>query len=262
MIPKVIHYCWFGRNPKPNLAKKCIKSWKRHCSDYEIIEWNEDNFDISACPLYVRQAYEAKKWAFVSDFARLKIVFEHGGIYLDTDVQLRKSLNFLLGYDAYFGFEDEIYINTGLGFGAAAGALILSEMMDEYSDASFVLPNGEFDTTTCPKRNTSTLLRHGLEQNNKIQILSYKILILPTEYLCPIDYKTGDRKITKNTISVHHFIASWQFHILKEVTRRERIKKRRKKEKMDYFMYAPNRFLLRVLGNSRYSKLKQIFKRN
>ena len=131
MIPKIIHYCWFGRNPKPELAVKCIKSWKKRCPDYEIIEWNEDNFDISSCPLYVRQAYEAKKWAFVSDYVRLKVVYDEGGVYLDTDVELKKGLDALLAYDAYFGFEDGTHVNTGLGFGAVKGAPILKEMMQD-----------------------------------------------------------------------------------------------------------------------------------
>ena len=97
MIPKTLHYCWFGRNPKPELAVKCIDSWKRFCPDYEIVEWNEDNFDIDACPLYVRQAYAAKKWAFVTDYVRLKLIYEHGGIYMDTDVELKKKPDVLLG---------------------------------------------------------------------------------------------------------------------------------------------------------------------
>ena len=107
MIPKIIHYCWFGRNPKPKLAEKCIKSWKKYCPEYEIIEWNEDNYDLSSAPLYVRQAYEAKRWAFVTDYIRLQVIYENGGIYLDTDVELRKSLDPLLVHQAYFGFEDE-----------------------------------------------------------------------------------------------------------------------------------------------------------
>ena len=119
-IPKVIHYCWFGGNPKPKLVQKCIHSWKKYCPDYEIIEWNESNFDISSCPLYVRQAYDVKKWAFVSDYARLKIIHTCGGIYLDTDVELIKSLDSLLEYNAFFGFEDGKYVATGLGFGAVS----------------------------------------------------------------------------------------------------------------------------------------------
>ena len=118
MIPKIIHYCWFGYGPKPKLAEKCIRSWKKYCPDYQIIEWNENNFDISACPLYVRQAYEARKWAFVTDYVRLKVIYENGGIYMDTDVELKKNLDNLLPYNAYFGFENYWVIATGLGFGA------------------------------------------------------------------------------------------------------------------------------------------------
>ena len=160
-IPRTIHYCWFGRNPLPKLAQKCIKSWKKYCPDYEIIQWNEDNYDLSAAPLYVRQAYEAKKWAFVTDYVRLQVVYEHGGIYLDTDVELIKKLDPLLQYDAYFGFEDGKHIATGLGFGAVKGAPILRELMEDYHDIPFILPDGGYDTKTCPVRNTEVFLRHG-----------------------------------------------------------------------------------------------------
>ena len=114
MIPKTIHYCWFGGNPLPKLAKKCIKSWKKYCPDFEIIEWNEANFDISSAPLYVRQAYEAKKWAFVTDYVRLYALTSYGGIYMDTDVEVIKPLDFFLNHDAFSGFESEKSIPTGI----------------------------------------------------------------------------------------------------------------------------------------------------
>ena len=148
-IPKIIHYCWFGGKPKPELAEKCIKSWKKHCPDYEIREWNEDNYDLAAAPLYVRQAYEAKKWAFVTDYVRLQVVYECGGIYLDTDVELKKNLDSLLGYSAYFGFEDGKWIATGLGFGAEQGTPILQELMDDYRDIPFLLEDGSEDAGYC-----------------------------------------------------------------------------------------------------------------
>lgn len=119
MIPKKIHYCWFGRGEKPKLAKKCIQSWKKYCPDYEIIEWNEDNFDIDQYP-YLRWCYDNKKWAFLSDFARLLVVYQNGGIYFDTDVELIKTPDELLGCNAFFGFENDKNIATGLGFGAEA----------------------------------------------------------------------------------------------------------------------------------------------
>lgn len=137
MIPKTIHYCWFGRNPKPALAQKCLQSWKKHCPDYTIMEWNEDNYDISSAPLYVRQAYGAKKWAFVTDYVRLHVVHDHGGIYMDTDVELKKNPDALLEHSAYFGFEDGQYVNTGLGFGAVPGHPILKEIMYDYIGIPF-----------------------------------------------------------------------------------------------------------------------------
>ena len=209
MIPKIIHYCWFGRNPKPKLAEKCIRSWKKHCRGYKIIEWNEDNYDLSKAPLYVRQAYEAKKWAFVTDYVRLQVVYENGGIYMDTDVELLKPLDSLLSYDAYFGFEDGVHVATGLGFGAVKGCNILKEMMDDYRDIPFVLEDGTYDLVTCPVRNTKILVSHGLIPNDDKQILDSGILILPKRYFSPIDNRTGEKNVDSETISVHWFSASW-----------------------------------------------------
>lgn len=124
MIPKKIHYCWFGRNPLPELAVRCIESWKKYCPDYEIIEWNEDNYDINKIS-YVKEAYQARKWAFVTDYVRLDVVNQYGGIYLDTDVELLKSLDPLLKYKSFFGMEEGKFIATGLGFGAEKGTKIL-----------------------------------------------------------------------------------------------------------------------------------------
>ncbi len=132
MIPKIIHYCWFGRNPKPKLAEKCIASWKKHCPDYEIIEWNEDNFDISQNG-YFQYCLNNKKYAFLSDLARLYVVRDHGGIYFDTDVELLKSPDELLSYEAFYGFEDDKYIATGLGFGAEKNHPTICAMIEEYT---------------------------------------------------------------------------------------------------------------------------------
>jgi len=208
MIPKTIHYCWFGRNPKPKLAEKCIKSWEKYCPDYEIVEWNEDNFDIASAPLYVRQAYEAKKWAFVTDYVRLKVVYDHGGIYLDTDVEVVKPLDQFLQHRAYFGFEAREYVNTGLGFGSEKGLPLLSEMMEEYEQEPFLLDNGSYNEKTCPIRNTEVFQRYGLVRENREQKLIGDIVILPTEYFCP--FITGSQmKRTKNTATIHWYSGSW-----------------------------------------------------
>ena len=260
MIPKTIHYCWFGRNPKPKLAEKCIKSWKKYCRGYEIVEWNEDNFDLNSAPLYVRQAYEAKKWAFVTDYVRLKVVHDYGGIYLDTDVELLKNLNSLLGYNAYFGFEGGKYVNTGLGFGAEKGTPILREMMDDYEGIPFVLPDGSFDIKPCPQRNTDILLKYGLIQNDQKQILDGNILILPSVYLCPVSYVDGKNKRTKETVSVHWFCASWQ---TKEQQKRHRevAKQINKANRIHFITHLPNFILLTILGSGRYEDLKRRLKK-
>ena len=259
MIPKIIHYCWFGHNSKPLLAKKCLTSWKKYCPEYQIIEWNEDNFNIANCPLYVRQAYEEKKWAFVTDYVRLKVVFDNGGIYLDTDVELKRSIDRLLGNKAFFGFEDGVHINTGLGFGAEKGSPILRELMEDYAEIPFVLADGSYDTQPCPQRNTKIFLKHGLQQNDKMQVLKDDIKIYPSIYFCPISYSTGKYRRSLKTISVHWFAASWKTEQEKQEYIEYR-KRKRKNEIIDFLRYMPNRFLFRLLGRDRYNKLKSILK--
>lgn len=209
MIPRIIHYCWFGRNPKPELAVRCMKSWKKYCRGYEIIEWNEDNYDLSQAPLYVRQAYEAKKWAFVTDYVRLQIVYEHGGIYVDTDVEFRQKPDKLLDNQAFFGFESDKHVATGLGFGAVRECPIVKELMDDYENIPFILEDGSLDLMPCPVRNTEVFLKYGLRQDGSKQLLTGDVLILPQEYLSPIRSDSDVITYTKNTISVHWFAGSW-----------------------------------------------------
>jgi hypothetical protein len=221
MIPKKIHYCWFGRNPKPALFQRCIASWKKYCPDYEIIEWNEENFDLNCCD-YVREAYDAKKWAFVTDYARLKIVHDQGGIYLDTDVELRKSLDPLLENGGFMGFDEKGIVATGLGFGAEAGNEIVGAFLKDYDDLPFVLPDGSFDLTPCPNRNTAVLEHLGMDLKTHDQVFM-GMKFLPREYLCPMDYYTGKKTITQNTYSIHHYYSSWTSKVTKRTTRIKRI---------------------------------------
>lgn len=215
-IPKIIHYCWFGKGQLPALAKKCIKSWKKYCPDYEIICWNEDNFDLTQ-NRYVREAYEAKKWAFVSDVARLQILADHGGIYLDTDVELLKPLDDLLCHKGFMGFDEKGIVATGLGFGAEKGNQIVEEFLRDYDELPFVLPDGSYDLTPCPDRNTAALKRLGMDTENTHQIF-LDTVFLPREYLCPMDYYTGKKTVTKNTYSIHHYSASWTSAVTKRTT--------------------------------------------
>lgn len=262
-IPKIIHYCWFGGNQKPEIANKCINSWKKYCPDYKIIEWNEENFDINACPVYVRQAYEAKKWAFVTDYVRLKVVYDNGGIYLDTDVELKKKLDRLLDNKAYFGFEDGRHIGTGLGFGAEKGLNILLDVMNDYKDISFIKEDGTFDQMPCPKRNTEVFLKYGLVQNDSMQVLNGSIKILPSIYLCPISYYTGKYKHSLKTISIHWFSGSWQSQESKEryLKYKKELIKANRKQKIDYIIHLPNMLMIKILGKERYENMKNSLKR-
>lgn len=254
-IPKVIHYCWFGRTPKPRLVERCMKSWLRFCPDYEIVEWNEDNFDIDMAPLFVRQAYEAGKWAFVTDYVRLQVIYENGGIYLDTDVELCKCLDPLLAHKAYFGFEGREKINTGHGFGAEKGTQILRKMMESYLHIPFLLEDGSCNAIPCPQRDTEVFLRYGLVLDDSVQVLADDILILPTRYLCPIDYLSRKKTFTPETISIHWFNASWK---TKEEVKKDREYGRERRWELN--MEPFKKVLKSVLGDARYYAIKEIVK--
>ena len=206
-IPKVIHYCWFGKGKMPKIAVKCIKSWKKYCPGYEIVCHTEDNFDITQNK-YAKQAYDAKKWAFVSDYVRLKVLYDEGGIYLDTDVELIKPIDDLIKSGGYMGFDDNGLISTGLGFACEKGNELVGAVLRDYDDIPFLLPDGKYDITPCPVRNTETMVKLGLDLKNQDQVFM-GIHMLPEDHLCPIKYYTGKRTITKNTYSIHHFCASW-----------------------------------------------------
>ena len=220
-IPKVIHYCWFGKGEMPKLAKKCIKSWKNYCTEYEIICHNEDNFDLTQ-NRYLNEAYKAGKWAFVSDYARLKIICDNGGIYLDTDVELIKPIDDLLLTKGFMGFDEKGIVATGLGFGAEKGNKIVSEFLKDYDNIPFVLPDGSYDLTPCPDRNTEALKRLGMDIKNTSQTFM-DITFLPDEYLCPMNYYTGKKTITENTYSIHHYSGSWTSVVTKRTTKIKRI---------------------------------------
>ncbi len=208
MIPKIIHYCWFGGCPLSPLAQKCIASWKKNCPDYEIIEWNESNYDISSAPLYVRQAYESKKWGFVPDYIRLELVYKYGGIYLDTDVEIIKSFDDLLTYEGFAGFEGKRYIALGLGFGAKKGNETLKMLMNSYLNIPFLDENGNPDITPAPQINTAVLNKLGLISNGELQTIC-DFTFLPTDYLCPKSPDTGKTVLSDNTHSIHHYDGSW-----------------------------------------------------
>ena len=210
-IPKIIHYCWVGGNPKPQSVLYCIESWKRCCPDYEIREWNEANYDFTKNE-YMRQAYEAKKWGFVPDYARLDIVYEHGGIYLDTDVEMVRSFDHLLENECFFGFEDtgdgEYFVNCGHGFGAVPHHEVIKGARDLYAHLSFTNADGSLNLLASPYYTTQSLRQLGLVQENRDQVLP-SVQVYASDVLCPKNFRTGKLRQTARTVSIHHFTASW-----------------------------------------------------
>lgn len=207
LIPKVIHYCWFGGNPIPDQYKVWMESWHRFCPDYEIIEWNESNYDVSK-NAYMYQAYQKKKWGFVSDYARLDVVYHFGGIYLDTDVELVQNLDDLLYQKGFVGFENEERVNTGLGFGAVEGLPVFEEMLDLYSDMRFINEDGSLNMTGCPILQTSILEKHHLQKNGEYQIVA-DLTIYPEKVLCGKNMITKRVRLKPYTRAIHHFNGSW-----------------------------------------------------
>ena len=236
MIPKVINYCWFGGGRIPKLAKKCIKSWRKHCPDYQIIEWNENNYDLSSAPLYVKQAYQEKKWAFVTDYVRLKVVYDYGGIYLDTDVEIINNIDDLLKYDAFFGFQHDNKINTGLGFGSVKCSKVLFDIMSDYQNIKFIKDDKSLDLLDCPSRNSHVFKEWGFELNGTNQQTD-NIALFSVEFFCPMSWIDRKIHITKNTKTIHWYSASWWTREEKkeEKKRRARIIKRKIKRLFDKF---------------------------
>ncbi|HIF9166845.1 TPA: glycosyltransferase family 32 protein [Photobacterium damselae] len=212
MIEKKIHYCWFGKNPKNELILKCIESWKKYCPDYEIIEWNEDSFDVNEC-IYTKEAYENKKWAFITDYVRLKVLHDFGGVYLDTDVELIKSIDVFLEHNAFSGFEDNKYIPTGL-MGAKKNDPWIKILLDYYDDRSFYLDDGSLDLIPNTRIITEISEKHfdfdsKNATGNDLIVLKNHVYLYPWFYFCPKSHLDGKVRICKDTYSIHHFNGSW-----------------------------------------------------
>ena len=216
MIPKVIHYCWFGGNPLPKSAQKCIASWRKYLPDYEIKEWNESNFDVNIIP-YTAEAYKAKKYAFVSDYARFWILYKYGGLYFDTDVEVIKNMDDIIAKGPFMGCENEAKVGAtpaqlgvapGLGLGVNPGLGLCGEILEIYKDKHYILPDGSFSTDTVVTITTEFLCKYGMKNTDKVQEIA-GVFIYPKEYFCPKDYVTGELKITKNSYCIHWYTASW-----------------------------------------------------
>lgn len=210
MIPKIIHYCWFGRGEKPKLAQMCIASWRKYCPDYKIIEWNENNFDVDQID-YTKFTYEHRLYAYLSDYVRLWAVEKYGGFYFDTDVELIKPLQRVQVCEAFFGFETEEYVNTGIGFGAIAHHPVVKAMQEEYeklASEELIQTYQQFRVLTgSPKMNTKALVELGLKKNGERQQIC-GAEIFPKDFFCPFDDPTGELRLTENSISIHWYLKS------------------------------------------------------
>lgn len=256
-IPKTIHYCWFGNGKKDKLTKKCIKSWKKYCKGYEIVEWNESNVNIEEMPTFVKSAYEAKQWAFVSDYVRLKVVYENGGIYFDTDVRLLKNPSFLLENTAFFGIEtDSSMINTGVGFGAEKGKQIIRDILKVYEDGETKFSVEKTYSLICTSLAEAVFLSYGYNRENENQTLTDGSVVYPTEFFCPMN-NNFITNITENTVAIHLFNASWS-DVLSEKNKKIRkdVKKNSLKHKLN-----PKVIMFKILGEKKYNKLKSFFKK-
>ncbi|MGU9047069.1 glycosyltransferase family 32 protein [Clostridium perfringens] len=206
-IPKIIHYCWFGRNPKTELIKKCIESWKKYLPEYKIIEWNEDNYDIYKNQ-YIKDAYSCKKWAFVSDYVRFDVLNQYGGVYFDTDVELLKPIpEEYLQHNAFTGFESSGLISPGLIMASECRSELLKELLGMYNSFEF-LKNDKPDLKTVNEFISELMLEKGFTLNDKYQCIN-NIAIYPSEYFCGFDLDVREPNITSRTISIHHYAGTW-----------------------------------------------------
>ena len=241
MIPKIVHYCWFGKGEKPDKVKECIQSWKDKLPDYQIIEWNEDNFDVNALK-YTKDAHEAKKYAFVSDVARVKALYEYGGIYFDTDVEVLKDFDdSILEKDCVLGFEEGNYIATSF-MACKANHDLMKDFYNLYLNLNFVDENGQIISGTNVTKLTNMLCNKGLVRNNEFQEIE-DITIYPQEYFSPYDYGNCIYKITEKSICVHHFLVSW-------MSKKEVFKKKIKK------------IVVPIIGVDRMNKFRKIVKKD
>lgn len=207
-IPKTIHYCWFGKREKPTIVKKCIESWENILNEYQIIEWNEDSFNIN-CNEFVKQAYESGKFAFVSDYVRVYALYNYGGIYMDTDVEVYKAFSEeILNNESFWGFEEKNFIATST-IGAKKKNKFIKKFLDSYNDKEFILEDGTEDTLTNVAIVSNMIENIGIKLDGTLQIINEVGAFYPQEYFSPYDYINCYSKANKNTYTIHYFYKSW-----------------------------------------------------
>lgn len=247
IIPKVIHYCWFGPASYPQHFEKCLKSWEKQMPDYDIMEWNANNFDVNMCA-YTRQAFESGKYAFVSDYARLYILYHHGGIYMDSDVEALRYLDPLLTNEAFAGFESKELLGTCI-LGAVKEHPMIKHFLDYYNDRMFLKGNGLYDMTPNTVPITEICIKHGLVLNNAPQNIK-GLQIYPDNYFCPWRPYENRSCFTDDTYTIHHFAGGWL----------NANQKKMRSSPLWKIVHAFGKIALKLLGIRRYMKLKEIMK--
>jgi len=250
MIPKILHYCWFGGREKPPLAQKCLASWKKHCPDFVLQEWNESNFDLSGAPAYVRQAMDAGRWAFVTDYVRLVVLVRQGGVYLDTDVELVRPLTPYLHHRAFAGFESNRAVQTGL-LACEPGFDLFRQFLTHYDTAVFRRADGSLDTTTNVEVLTRLCAAHGLRLDGSRQEAA-GLAVYPKDVFCPVEFESGRLYRTRRTVAIHWFSGSW--HTQEELDQLEKEKRQRQEERRSQLRY---RLGTALLGEKGYAWLKR-----
>lgn len=240
VIPKVIHYCWFGGAELSPLARECIASWEKYLPDYEIRLWNEENFDINSNK-FAREAYAAKRWAFVSDYVRAYVLYEYGGIYMDTDVEVLQNLDRFLVHPAFAGFENSTLISTGI-IGTRSKHWWIGELLEYYKNRSFYRENGKADIKPNTFLLTGLAKQHGFAEGNRYQVLVDDVHVYPSEYFCPKSPRNHQIVLTPNSYAIHHFEGSW-------LPLNRRVKKH-----LRLFMMA-------LVGRERYDRFSAFLKR-
>lgn len=233
-IPKIIHYCWFGRNEKPEIVKKCINSWRENLKDYEIMEWNEDSFSLDSNK-FVREAYEHKKFAFVSDYVRVYALYNYGGIYLDTDVEVNQNFDKYLNDESFWGFEAGNYIATST-IGAVKESKIIERFLDSYKGKRFINEDGTYNTNTNVKIVSKMFEDLGVKLNGEYQKVEGIGSIYPMQIFSPYDYRYYQDLSDMNTICIHYYYKSW-------LPSSERVKQKIKKT------------IIKLIGLNQFKKL-------
>ena len=253
MIPKIIHYCWFGRGEMPPLVKKCIKSWDKYCPGWKVVLWNEDSFDVNST-LWTKQAYEARKFAFVADYVRVKALYEQGGVYLDSDVELVQPIDRFLVHDAFSGFECATAAPTGI-IAARAGQEVIKGWLDYYTDRPYLI-NGQPNMVPNVSFMTEDLKARGLKMDDSLQNID-GMVIYPQTWFCPLNIVSIEKKFSENTHTIHHFTSTWRTK--QQLKNFAKVRRHQTKwyRSLESLRYLPNRVVRKVFGDNAIDNLKK-----